>query len=252
MDQICASRAVEHRDDLVRTRDESAEGFYHWDFCQPHANFRESYLHGQGGIAFRRAEISAGSGEPNQDGFVFEAAPSAYASGDRDDYTGRDRIDRDQPFVFPQVVQFGEEPQSFVPSIVRLDRFDRSDLSGGQPPFAFDALQRIKKILVRGVEWEVRCCARIYVIAASQRGCEQIKAASDRIDGVTDMRADQWIKRDFLVGNYEMIGSIRIVLYDDLIRVTPLPGQEVLLQNWDLGFGPTNRSFCSQEIAQHG
>jgi hypothetical protein len=55
--------------------------------------------------------------------------------------------------------------------------------------------------------------------------------------------ANQRVYRSDIACYQKLVAGIRIWLEDKFIWAAPLPGNETLLQDWDLGFGPIDGSL---------
>ena len=84
---------------------------------------------------------------------------------------------------------------------------------------------------------------RFYAIACGESGGKKIKRAAGGIDDRASFGADERINGADLASYQQLIRGIRIWLHDEFVWARPLPGKESLLQDWDLGYGPIDRSL---------
>jgi hypothetical protein len=239
-----ASSGFERSYDPSNTLREIAERGDHWLIGHPEGGLVEAYCRNDIGIAFRRAE-SRMCPEPKKWGVIIEAlgVGQNFLNGIRPsgDPCGLDfRAHNDQTFMLAFDIELMEGIENRVPSFVWSESFDRGSLSLGEPLFAFYSRERVDHILNAPEDWEVSMGARFYAVACGESGGQKIEAAPDGIDNRANFSLDHRIKRQFLASDEAFIARIRIWLDDKFIWAAPLPGQEALLQNWDLGYGPIN------------
>jgi hypothetical protein len=241
---------VEHSDDFsaalskrAERQDDMAEG-------EPTSGLVESYLQGKKCIAFRRAEKFTLS-ETVQDGFTihafqgFRAANSHLGRSEHEvaDYVG---ACGEQTFMLPQDVQLVQGPDGFIPSLIRLQRFDRGSLALGKPLFAFNAINPGQGInhALSGIEnRKMSFRIRFFAIALCQGGGKQIKTATERIETRAEPSIECERQRGLLNSYYNIAVRLRITLADDGIGESPLPFDQALLDQWDLGYGPLDASI---------
>lgn len=220
---------------------EAPQDCRHFFIRKLQSNFIESYKNGNVCVALRRMEEFSGC-HPTQDGFVFGALDR---SGPADPHHAIGyhqmpayvRCGTYQPLMLAQNVQTVKGPEGVIPSIIWFERFDRGNLALGKPLFAFDACQRIDKVVEASKNWEMRISARICAVACGQGSCDQIKAATQRIDDRSHPSIE--CERERLIVDYRRIATtIKVWLFGDVIGISADPFDKALLEQWDLGIGP--------------
>jgi hypothetical protein len=249
MDSALLGRA-KLSDDFVYSCGETPQ---HGDDVLPAQSERtllESHLKGEKCIALRRAERFLPT-ETVQDGFIVKIAKSLGASDchfgrSHNHITEHSRRCRNQPFVLSHDINFVQGPNGCIPSLVRFERFDRGSFALGKPLFSFFAVNSASRIdhVIEGVEdWKVSIGIRFFAIALSQAGGEQVQSASQRIERGAEPSVEGEGQRDFLDCHHDIANSIRITLSGDDVRITSLPFDQSLLDQWDLGYGPIDGSL---------
>ena len=246
--------AVEPRDHFSDPGRELAQEGGYFLIVEPKGGLPQRYERGEKCIALRRVEDFA-AGQTEQDGLIFQAFDRLGSTdvhmSPHHQKTLNVGARGQQPLVLAEDIQSVKGPKGVIPSLVRVERFDRGSFALGKPLFAFDALQWVDHGVEGIKDWKVRTVARFYAIACCQGSGEKIKTATERIDDGPDLGIERERKR-LIVGYRNILSSIRITLLDNGIGVTTLPFDEALLQQWDLGYGPIDGSLSVWEIVAHG
>ena len=79
---------------------------------------------------------------------------------------------------------------------------------------------------------------RFFAIADSKSGGDHIEAAFNRVDDDSGFGVETEIGGSRPPHYHKIVSCLRIRLYSGFIWAAPLPGNEALLQDWDLGYGP--------------
>ena len=239
MKSNAAPLTVEEIDNFSHTLRELSEYDEYWVIDEPKGGLIERYLNGSVCIAFRRSE-GVPWGQPNQDGLILHAAPIGAHTGSPHCHgeTGNDGLHVDQPFMLSPNIELMEGKQKWVSSVVRLKFFDRGDLGQRKPLFAFDSNQRVNKIM-KGIEnGKMHFSIRYYAVSSCESGGENIQTAAHGINDRARLSIDSEIEGDPFIGHNQLLASIRVCLSDNFVWVGLAPGNESLLQEWNLGIGP--------------
>jgi len=233
--------------DLGNTSGEFPESGNYWLANGPKGGgLREAYLRGDIGIAWRRTETGADWEAPKR-GFLLKVnrlAPNALESRkSRYPRGGNTGLHRNEPLVLSQDIELVQGPQKRISSLVWPECFDRRLLALGKPLFAFNTLQGVDHVLLRSEDWKVRFLTRFYAVACGESGSEEIEGAADGIDDHAGVGANERINGAVLASYQQLVSGVRIWLYDEFVWARPLPGEEALLQDWDLGYGPIDGSL---------
>jgi hypothetical protein len=234
---------VEYLDDFRDARGEPQECFR--DFLINKANFSlvEDYKRGDVCVALRQIE---GLRRTVQDDFVFQSLNSLRSNNNHPSLWSHPEHAAGigtgvyQAAMFPQYVELVEGPNGVISSLVWSERFDRGSLPPGQPLFAFDACQRIDHTLVGGKKWKVRIRTRLVAVATTKRCGKQIESGPDTVYDDPNFSVHNGVKWPHQIGYQKMLASLRIKLGLDFIRVVLIPGNEFVLEHWNLGSGPIN------------
>lgn len=227
-------------DDRVGKSSEFAEGGDN-RLIREKFSFVERYISADLKIALRR--VDAG---PRYYGAIFEARPdhgkmkAANMGFGRDGDGTRDKMDANQPFMFPRNVELVECEEKVIPSLVRLQIFDDSQIGSGQPLFSFSHVYWVEKLIDGRVNGKAGVTTSFFAIACGNGGAKEIKASADAVDGRPDSGIDGWRQSSVHLELEELLSHFRVRLFDKQIRGFIEPRFDHLLQNWELGFGPVN------------
>jgi hypothetical protein len=235
LDHVCDARGefAQNQDDVLSADSQS--------------RFIEGYLKGEQCIALRRTEKFTSS-EAVQDGFTIQAAQRFRAANShpRRSHDHKAQHVRDcgyQALVFSQNVELVKGPNGFIPSFVRIERFDRSSFVLGQPLFSFAAINPSYRVdhFIEGVEdWKVTPGIRFFAIACGDASRKKIKAATERVENSAHPRVEREWQGRLLNSYYDIAIRLRISLAGNEVGMAPLPLDQALLNEWDLGYGPIN------------
>jgi hypothetical protein len=215
-----------------------------WLVGYPEGGLIEKYLSGNMAIAWRRAEPLGGNAV--EDGFILQILqrPRNSPTECGDVCCGDLGVYYQKPLVLSQNIEFVNRVKNAIPSIICFCAFDRGSFDGGNPLFVFEHLNGSLKIGGVFPYGEMGVAVRFFAVARKQRGQQQIKRGSCRIDDCPNVSINERVKRDMRIG-YQPIPLFidRIRLSDNSVWALPLPGNETILQDWDLGLGPIDGSL---------
>jgi hypothetical protein len=138
-----------------------------------------------------------------------------------------------------------EGPKRFVPSPIRLKRFDGVTFGAGESLYEFTAgIIASQKLGLAGGNGKVDLPRIEYVVTPGQRGREHIEAASDGIDVSPDLGAKCERELAFFSRYYPIVRGWQWRLFDADMDVEIEPSVQPSLQGWQLGFGPVNAGLC--------
>src|SRR6266852_2635252 len=128
-----SSRIIEALDDRIRKNREVTEHGNNWLALQ-NTSFIDRYVRGEINLGFRRALR-----EESEYGFIACRNPIgerreilAQSPSHDPKLAGHDGY-LNQPFMLAHDIETMESPKQFIPSIIRLERFDDRALGTGQP-----------------------------------------------------------------------------------------------------------------------
>ena len=179
---------------------------------------------------------------PKEYGFVLEAAPFGLSAQPpaAERISTYHRINVDQPLMLSQGVEVMEGPQQFVPSLVRLECFDCSNLCSRKPLFAFDSLQWVYEIGKIPDDREVSISTRFYAVATGEACRKQIEAAANGINNSACLGAKSQIGRLCWNSYDQIIAGLRSVSSAISYGSFLLQSMNRWCMEWDLGFGQSN------------
>ncbi len=232
---------IEHPDDLARTSGERFQDVDDWPPC-PKGGFSKAYSKAH----IRMCLLP--SGYAPQWGAVFQSVPVK----DFGNFVGLPELVQgtlphrwghpDQALMFAQNVKSVEGEQNIVPSLVWLEFFDLSTVSGGKAIYLFDSAalrinERKNVVGNRKINIFWPYCA----VSFGKGDSEKIKAATDHIYDRSSFRVDdqgKWLPDKPRLD--DIISGITIWLSDRGVRATLDPSVNAVAQNFDLGYGPIN------------
>jgi hypothetical protein len=171
-----------------------------WFVGYPEGGLIEKYLGGDMAIAWRRAEPFGGNAV--EDGFILQIlqSPRDSATNCRDIRCGDLGVYYQKPLVLSQNIEFVDRVKNAIPSIICFCAFDRGSFDGGNPLFVFEHLDGSLKIGEVFPYGEMGVAVRFFAVARKQRGQQQIKRGSCRIDDRPNVSIDEGGKRDMRIG----------------------------------------------------
>jgi hypothetical protein len=241
---------VKQLDDLGASFSEHAKRRDDRFVDQPNATFLERYIKGEQCIAFRRVERLAPP-ETIQDGFIVQAAKRFGAAdckaGIAEEHVAEHGGHRgNQPLVLSQNVDLVKGPNGFIPTLIWIERFDSGSFAFGKPLFSFWSVnpgQRVDHVEPRIEDRKVSFGVRSFAVAVGQGSRNEVKAASQGIERGSDPSVEREGQRSLLDSYNDIAVRLRVGLAADEVWVAPLPCDQFLLEQWDLGFGPFDRGF---------
>lgn len=200
------------------------------------------YLDGKINIAVRHV----GAGD-RDDGVLFEAWP---VGGENEAvfngcprYRGHSRhgLSDKKSSVFPRTVEIVQCEEKVVPSLVRLEIFDRRTICVGKPLYLFYSSIGEGGSAIK--DGEVNVFWLDSAIALGQGHGKKIKAASDAVEDGSYLGVEsQWDGFHIAKAN-ELLAGLRIEITDNRIWLVPSPSLVPFLKDWEVGYGPGNASF---------
>lgn len=158
---------------------------------------------------------------------------------------GRLNCGDDDAFVLANDVEAMELPKAFIPSLVRLERFDFGSFALGKPLYQFCSL-----VTAQGVELgfgvdnrKIAVFGLRHAVALRQCSRQNIKTASDCVDIGSRFNHEAKRERAFFDRYYKIVRDIRVRVFDDHFEVCLDPQSQALFEGWQLGYGPVDGSM---------
>jgi hypothetical protein len=228
-------------DDVTYSGSEAPENGDCWLTGDSEGGLIEKYLRGDLCIAFHRAESAAG--ETIQNGFIIRLSKGMLKpwSPLRKVNLSDGRTDLEKALVFSEDIELVDPIENVVSSFVSLCVFDRRSFDGGNPLFAFEHRYGSQKLGPGGSDGELGLAFGFYALAREKGGHEDVQSGPHRIDDHADIHMNARIEGAAEISDQQfLIPILRIRLFVDVVWAAPLPGNESLIHNWDLGIGPSD------------
>jgi hypothetical protein len=152
---------------------------------------------------------------------------------------------RDESLVLAHDIETMEGTKRFIPSLIRLQRFDFDSFALGKPLYEFRSLvsmTRLKDRLGRS-NGKIAVLGIRHVIAIGETASQNIEAASNGVDVSTCLDHETERKRRLLDCHYNLIRDIRIGVSRSDFDVLLEPNRQLLFEGWQLGYGPVDASL---------
>jgi hypothetical protein len=199
----------------------------------------EKYLRGDLTIAFRRAESAFG--EAIQDGFVVLLVNNVVkpVTLGREVSSSDHRFNNKQPLMFSEDIELVDRIENAVAPFIGFRSFDRGSFNGGNPLFAFEHRYAVQKLGLSVTDGEVGLAVGFYAMARENGGHEDIQSRPHRVDDGPDISVNERVEWNVEMGYKQLpFRVLRVRIYDDPVWAAPLPGDESLIHDWDMGIGP--------------
>lgn len=146
-----------------------------------------------------------------------------------------------EPMVFPLDVELMKEPKTFIPSLVRLQRFDESSFRLGEPIYKIMSLILARSESTQTLGYrEPRVFGIDYMVPSRERDGQNIQTASESIEVSPELNIEGERERLLLDDYQRIVSGWRWQLFDNHLHVSGKPGIEVGPESWEFGYGPIN------------
>lgn len=152
------------------------------------------------------------------------------------------RMGFEQSPMFTSVVHVmeGEKKHRVVPSVVRLETFDRYLISSGKPLYLFTAAAFSLEVGNAPGDRKIDVFCSEVAVSLGELVGEHVETAAQAVDDKTSLNVDASRDGLNLVNLPNLIAGIRVFVGTDAVWVTVDPCGNPLLKNVELGYGPIN------------
>lgn len=158
----------------------------------------------------------------------------------------------EKPPVFALDIKLMKNPETVVPSLIRLQRFKECSFSLREPIyklFSF-ALPVDKKLLALGYR-KVDVIRIGYVVPCTESTCDDIQTAAEGVQVSAEFNLKEKGERLSLLNYYEVMSSWKWRIFDSHIYVVGEPGFSISPECFEFGYGPIDAGFGFQKIVTH-
>ena len=159
------------------------------------------------------------------------------------EFSGR-RFHGEQPLVLTQNVELMERPKRFIPSLVRLDRFDQFPRSTRQLPYKFySPIVSGREVFGAVSDGKINIVWEQHYFSRGESAGQDVETAPNCIDVGTGLDVECERENAFFARYHDIVLGIRWRIHDDYFDVIMEPGCEALFEIWKLGYGPLYAGF---------
>jgi hypothetical protein len=149
--------------------------------------------------------------------------------------------------MLPDNVQIVQRAEEMIPvlSSLRVQRFDDSSFLGGERLYEFVPFVSLpgEEDCLAGGDRKVSIVSKRLAVAVRQNARQDVEAASNGVEADASFDLECERERLFFRDYHHIIRNVSWLLSDSQVHIIAEPSIKLLLQKWEVGFGPIDRGL---------